>query len=78
MGEINPMLDTLTNGASKCVLFFSKTAIPSATLTLYQLRGDEYGTYYSVKEFDNAEIWLCPALFLYYKEAPSSLFVKVV
>jgi len=56
-------------------LLFSAQSFPGYTVKLERVRPEWGGTWYRCAEL-NIEGWLCPALFLYYSEAPPCLYAK--
>jgi hypothetical protein len=59
--------------AAKCL--FSSAPFPGYQVKLEKVRAEYEGTWYRWTD-NNAEGWLCPALFLYYPEAPALLYAK--
>lgn len=55
-------------------LFFSGTPFPGYQYRLTWLRGEGGGNWYG---FEATEGWLCPALFKYFEQAPTDIYVKV-
>jgi hypothetical protein len=55
--------------------YFSAQPFPGVQMELERVREEFGGTWYRLAGTDK-EGWLCPALFKYFSEAPSSLFVK--
>ncbi|MFM7310163.1 MAG: DUF6717 family protein [Flavobacteriales bacterium] len=64
-------------------LVFSKHPFPGHHFTLSKLRRAYGGTFYKVDDsnFENHEgvneMWLCPALNLYYRSSPGKLYVSL-
>jgi hypothetical protein len=56
-------------------LLFSAHPFPGYQKKLSWLRGDSGGNYYRLDE-PPLEGWICPAMFKYYKSAPTALYVK--
>lgn len=56
-------------------LTFSAREFPGHTHKLVWRRKDSSGNWYYSAEFD-AEGWLCPALFAFFKEAPKEIYLK--
>lgn len=56
-------------------LSFSNKAFPGFESELVLNRHEAGGAYYDEVN-TNEEGWLCPALFLYYKEAPQAIFAR--
>lgn len=61
-------------------LLFSDAPFPGFEITLEQIEIDEpsYGGQWYYCDRFNKIGWLCPALLLYYSEAPKSIYVKVL
>ncbi len=57
-------------------LLFSPGPFPGAAVHLARVREEAGGWWYRAVEFENAEGWLCPALFHYFETAPHDLYVK--
>jgi hypothetical protein len=72
-------LDLLSNNAPKCVVHFSTNPFKGYQIRLDMLQTSEFGTDFVWTDKDNNDhdVWLCPAMFLYYPEAPDSLYVQV-
>jgi hypothetical protein len=64
------------NAAEGFTMIFSDKAFPGHQYRLQHRRNEFNGNWYYSAEFD-AEGWLCPALFHYFKEAPREIFVRV-
>jgi len=56
-------------------LLFSSAPFPGYQVKLEKVRAEYEGIWYRWTD-NNAEGWLCPALFLYYPEAPALLYAK--
>lgn len=56
-------------------LIFSAQEFPGYTHQLNWTRKDTSGNWYHCPQLD-AEGWLCPALFKFFKEAPKTIYVK--
>jgi hypothetical protein len=56
-------------------LIFSATPFPGHQYRLDWQRADNEGNWYRSEDLD-LEGWLCPALFLYFAEAPKHLYVQ--
>lgn len=56
-------------------LLFSAKPFPGHTTKLVWRRKEAGGNWYYSEEYD-AEGWLCPALFKYFKRAPKEIYVK--
>jgi hypothetical protein len=55
--------------------YFSGQPFPGARMHLKRVREEHGGNWYQLAGTDT-QGWLCPAMFKYFAEAPSSLFVK--
>jgi hypothetical protein len=55
---------------------FSSKKFPGADCVLQRVRGESGGNWYKL-EGTNMEGWLCPALFKYFENAPSKLYIQV-
>ena len=70
------LLDILTQEADSCALLFSQNEFPGydikITLKATQASGSDYYC-----EALGHDLWLCPALFLYYPKAPQSIYIKI-
>jgi hypothetical protein len=82
------MIDTavrlkgITNADDGFLMVFSAQPFPDADFELEWLRADGTGNVYLGRfkiedEIQDMEGWLCPALNLYYPEAPKKLYVQV-
>ena len=56
-------------------LIFSSGAFPNYDLKLDWVREGDGGNWYRADQFD-MEGWLCPALFCYFDEAPSTIYAQ--
>lgn len=56
---------------------FSATPFPEYSGILEHIRSDESGVGNWYK-YEDIEGWLCPALFLYFSEAPKQIYIKVI
>jgi hypothetical protein len=70
------LLDILSQGADEVVLLFSDNNFPDSDTVIEMKKTDAGGTYYYCLAHD-MDIWLCPALFLYYPIAPKRIYIKV-
>lgn len=79
VGEINRMIDQLTadipDARSGFQLIFSPRPFPGYHLSVRKVRSEYDGTWYVCNELQT-EGWLCPALLLYFAEAPDEIYVK--
>ena len=67
----------IPDAGSGFVLLFSASPFPGHEVRLTWLRADEHeGNWYHSEAFD-LEAWLCPALLLYFEEAPREIYVQV-
>ena len=57
---------------------FSAGYIPDSDLILHRVTegSEKVGTWYK-EETTGLEVWLCPALFTFFEEAPDEIFVRV-
>lgn len=76
---IPAMIDVLVERIPKAVqgfrLLFSAAPFPGYQAELTRLRSEYGGNWYQWSE-TNMEGWLCPALFRYFPEPPSKLYVR--
>ena len=76
VGEVNDIIDVMTGqmeGAEEGFgLIFSAQPFPGSTLQLLRVREEHGGWWYRADAL-GTEGWLCPALFLYFDEAPEQL-----
>lgn len=72
---IDALVADIPNASDGFRLIFSTRAFPGYQKKLTWLRGDRDGNYYALDE-SALEGWLCPAMFKYYAEAPSEIYVK--
>lgn len=70
------LLDILTDGANKCTAMFSENSFPDHQLALILKKTDETGSDYYCEKY-NHNLWLCPALYLYYPKAPQNIYLKI-
>ena len=79
MSDIPEMIDAMVakipNAEKGFRLLFSSGPFPGYQVKLEQVREEYDGTWYRWTD-NNAEGWLCPALFLYFSEAPPLLYAK--
>ena len=68
------LLDKLSNNAERATVLFSANQFPGSE-RLRLMRSDKTGSDY-VHESGH-KLWLCPALFLYFDEAPDNLYIQV-
>jgi hypothetical protein len=70
------LIDRICGGKDRVTLVFSELRFPSAKLTLTKVGGGpSTGTDYVCEEMGRAELWLCPALNLYFPESPVTIYV---
>lgn len=70
------LIEHISEGADKVALTFSTIPFPGHTMSLVKTGGGkEIGTNYHCPEFEQ-ELWLCPALNLYYPASPETIYVK--
>ena len=78
VGEVNTVLDRLTdhipNARSGCRMLFSHSPFPGSH-RMVRVREENKGNWYLSPEL-NISGWLCPAMFKYFSEAPTELYVK--
>lgn len=70
------LLDILTQGKDKATVIFSENSFPDHQLEVILKSTDETGSFYFSEKYQH-ELWLCPALFLYYPIAPKAIFIKI-
>lgn len=75
-------LDLLSKNADKCVVLFSTSPFKGYEIQLNLIKSDKTGSDYEwydreENDLEVHEVWLCPALFLYYPDAPRVLYVQV-
>lgn len=71
---IDDLVVDIPNAKNGFQLFFSKAAFPGFQKKLSKTR-EEYGGWWYVGD-DGKEGWLCAALFKYFTDAPSMIYVK--
>lgn len=67
------LCDQLSEGDDRFTLFFSESPFPGHTLHLSLVGQDGAGHTYDAM---GKEVWLCPALLLYFAEAPPHIYAK--
>lgn len=72
---IDVMTATIENASEGFALMFSANPFPGRTLYLERVCEEAGGWWYRSDVID-MEGWLCPALFLYFEEAPEQLHCK--
>jgi len=76
---IPEMMDTLVanipNAGKGFRRLFASVPFPGYQVELIKVREEYDGVWYQWAD-TNAEGWLCPALFLYFPEAPTRLYAK--
>ena len=72
---IDVMVEEVENAESGFILTFSHIRFPGHNLELIRQREDSGGWWYHSPVLDMSG-WLCPALFLYYDEAPLRLYAQ--
>ena len=70
---IDVMCDEIENAEEGFTLFFSSRKFPGTNLQLLRVREECGGWWYRCEGLD-MDGWLCPALFLYFEEAPKELY----
>jgi hypothetical protein len=68
--------EKINNPKEGFIAIFSTTAVPGYTMELEKLNEEGGGNWYINNE-TNQVGWLCPALFLYYTDAPNKLYIKL-
>ena len=71
---IDTMVENIPNAEKGFRLLFASEPFPGYQVKLEKVREEYEGVWY--RWADNGEGWLCPALFLYFPEAPSRLYAK--
>ena len=71
---IDTMVANIPNAEKGFRLLFASAPFPGYQVKLEKVREEYEGTWY--RWDDNGEGWLCPALFLYFPEAPLHLYAK--
>lgn len=72
---IDVMVKTIDKAEDGFNLMFADIAFPGHTIMLERKREEAGGWWYYSKSLD-MEGWLCPALFLYYAEAPEKIYAS--
>jgi hypothetical protein len=75
IGNANYHLDKFAGKRNNCSIAFSSTPIPDYDVKLelldtHIIMGSNY------KDEEDRTVWLCPALFKYFKDAPQYLYIK--
>jgi len=73
---IDRVISDIPDAESGFLMLFSSAPFPGHQFRLEWRRGDGDGNWYYSPQLD-LEGWLCPALFRYFSEAPSELYVQV-
>ena len=71
---IDSIVASIPNAEKGFRLLFASAPFPGYQVKLEKVRDEFEGVWY--RWDDNGEGWLCPALFLYFPEAPSHLYAK--
>jgi len=71
---IDTMVGNIPNAEKGFRLLFASEPFPDYQVKLEKVREEYEGVWY--RWADNGEGWLCPALFLYFPEAPARLYAK--
>lgn len=71
---IDSIVANIPNAEKGFRLLFSSAPFPGYQVELEKVREEYEGVWY--RWADNGEGWLCPALFLYFPEAPARLYAK--
>ena len=74
------LLDLLVDN-DQCKIMFSETNFPSSEFHIDFVKpnlvdGEENGNYYHSPKHKH-DLWLCPALFKYFENAPKRIFIKL-
>ena len=72
---IDKLVADVSNAQGGFRLLFSGDPFPGHTHEFHRGRAEGGGYWYRSDDFD-AEGWLCPALFKYFRKAPATLYVK--
>ena len=72
---INDLVQEIPNARQGFRLLFSPSPFPGFQRRVEWVREDMNGNWYRADE-PPMEGWLCPALFKYFEQAPSELYVK--
>jgi hypothetical protein len=72
---IDMLVADVPNAAQGFRLLFASEPFPGYQVELVQVREECRGVWYRWDD-RNAEGWLCPALFLYFPQAPSRLYAR--
>lgn len=72
---INHLVRTIPNARDGCRMTFSASRFPGYMNSLSWVREEYGGHWYKMNEEPHLEGWLCPALFLYFHDAPKKLYV---
>lgn len=70
------LLDVLSQGEEEVTVLFSDNNFPDSDTVIEMKKTETSGTYYYCLAH-NMDVWLCPALFLYYPVAPKRIYIKV-
>ena len=73
---IDEMTYGLENAEHGFRLTFSNKKFPGSMFTFEWVREENDGNWYYAPEFE-LEGWLCPAMFMYFEEAPHFLYARV-
>jgi len=76
------LLDLIVGDGDSCKILFSAKKFPDSQFKLDWIseeddNGLEYGNWYR-SETHGQDLWLCPALFKYFDEAPKEMYIKVI
>jgi hypothetical protein len=72
---IDRVVANIPNAENGFILIFSALPFPGHQFRLEWRRAEDEGNWYHSADLD-LEGWLCPALLLYFAEAPRSLYVQ--
>ena len=73
---IDRMVERIPNADDGVTFLFSAMSFPGAQHELTWLRAEQGGNWYMHNQL-GMEGWLCPALFKYFEQAPSKIFIQV-
>ena len=72
---IDRVVENIPEAEKGFLMLFSTTPFPGHQVKLEWRRGDGGGNWYYAPQL-NMEGWLCPALFLYFQQAPNTIYAK--
>lgn len=71
------LLDRISDGHQSIVLIFSDIEFPDYHFSTVLVDTAPSGSNYYCPELDH-NLWLCPALFKFFPEAPQTIYVKAI